>query len=139
MIFFLQSLLLCCEINTETLDPHVTIISLTILSPERPELVLPIPLVPNAKGYAFALKDGSKYSLKFTFTVSNNIVSGLKLTQTVWKSGVKGKTYKLYFHLLQRNDPDIHFVRQCLLQVYDVDVYGSIYLAIYYDQWRPTK
>ncbi|ERN06781.1 hypothetical protein AMTR_s00005p00173830 [Amborella trichopoda] len=73
----------------ENLEPEVNILSLTILSPGRPDVLLPIPFVPNAKGYAFGLKDGSKYRLKFTFQVSNNIVSGLKYTNTVWKTGVR--------------------------------------------------
>ncbi|KAG9447466.1 hypothetical protein H6P81_013596 [Aristolochia fimbriata] len=70
-------------------EPEVQIVSLTIITPERPDLVLPIPFSANDKGYAFALKDGSKYRLKFTFVVSNNIVSGLKYTNTVWKTGVR--------------------------------------------------
>ncbi|KAK1259249.1 Rho GDP-dissociation inhibitor 1 [Acorus gramineus] len=73
----------------ENAEPEVKIQSLTIISPDRPDLVLPIPFVPNAKGYAFGLKDGSRYRLKFSFIVSNNIVSGLKYTNTVWKTGVR--------------------------------------------------
>lgn len=76
---------------TENLDPVVKIQSLTIITPNRPDLVLSIPFVPNAKGYAFSLKDGSRYRLKFSFTVSNNIVSGLRYTNTVWKTGVRGR------------------------------------------------
>jgi Rho GDP-dissociation inhibitor len=68
----------------------VKILNLTILSPGRPDLVLPIPFQPDEKGYAFALKDGSTYSFRFSFNVSNNIVSGLKYTNTVWKTGVRG-------------------------------------------------
>ncbi|OVA16217.1 RHO protein GDP dissociation inhibitor [Macleaya cordata] len=79
----------------ETLEPDVQILSLTILSPDRPDLVLPIPFEPNAKGYAFSLKDGSRYHLKFSFRVSNNIVSGLKYTNTVWKTGVRVENTKL--------------------------------------------
>ncbi|RZC63316.1 hypothetical protein C5167_025070 [Papaver somniferum] len=79
----------------ETLEPQVEILSLTILSPGRPELVLPIPFEPNAKGYAFCLKDGSLYHLKFSFKVSNNIVSGLKYTNTVWKTGVRVENTKV--------------------------------------------
>lgn len=73
----------------ENPDPQVEITSLTIVTPNRPDVVLPFPLTPNSKGYAFALKDGSRYRLKFTFIVSNNIVSGLKYTNTVWKTGIK--------------------------------------------------
>lgn len=75
---------------SETVEPEVTILNLTILTPGRPDLVLPIPFVPDDKGYAFALKDGSTYSFRFSFTVSNNIVSGLKYTHTIWKTGVRG-------------------------------------------------
>ncbi|THU52311.1 hypothetical protein C4D60_Mb10t02670 [Musa balbisiana] len=76
----------------EVLEPDVKIQDLTILTPDRPDLVLPIPFVPDAKGFAFALKDGSHYRLRFSFTVSDNIVSGLMYTNTVWKSGMRGTT-----------------------------------------------
>ncbi|KAJ1264423.1 hypothetical protein BS78_09G262100 [Paspalum vaginatum] len=59
------------------------------------DLVLPIPLVPDDKGYAFALKDGSTYSFRFSFIVSNNIVSGLRYTHTVWKTGVRVENQKV--------------------------------------------
>lgn len=77
--------------DTDTSEPEVNISSLTIITPDRPDMVIPVPFVPNSKGYAFTLKDGSRYRLKFTFNVSNNIVSGLRYTNTVWKTGVKGK------------------------------------------------
>ncbi|KAA0059151.1 hypothetical protein IC582_000530 [Cucumis melo] len=73
----------------ETLEPEVKILSLSIVSPERPDLVLPIPEDGNPKGLWFTLKEGSRYSLKFSFQVTNNIVAGLKYTNTVWKTGVK--------------------------------------------------
>nr|DAD24226.1 TPA_asm: hypothetical protein HUJ06_025689 [Nelumbo nucifera] len=73
----------------ENAEPEVKILSLTILSPGRPDLVLPIPFASNSKGCAFVLKDGSRYRLKFSFIVSNNIVSGLKYRNTVWKTGVR--------------------------------------------------
>ncbi|KAJ4893136.1 Rho GDP-dissociation inhibitor 1 [Raphanus sativus] len=73
----------------ETLDPEVKIISLAILSPGRPDIVLMVPENGNPKGMWFTLKEGSKYNLKFTFHVNNNIVSGLRYTNTVWKTGVK--------------------------------------------------
>lgn len=76
----------------ETLDPEVRILSLAILSPGRPDIVLLVPANGNPKGMWFTLKEGSKYNLKFTFQVNNNIVSGLRYTNTVWKTGVKGKT-----------------------------------------------
>ena len=67
------------------------IISLSIISPGRDDIVLPIPEGGKPKGLWFTLKEGSSYHLRFTFEVSNNIVSGLKYTNTVWKTGVKGK------------------------------------------------
>lgn len=73
----------------ETLDPEVRILSLAILSPGRPDIVLLVPENGNPKGMWFTLKEGSKYNLKFTFQVNNNIVSGLRYTNTVWKTGVK--------------------------------------------------
>ncbi|XP_008643852.1 rho GDP-dissociation inhibitor 1 isoform X2 [Zea mays] len=77
------------NIHTETLEPDVKIMSLSILSPGRPDIVLPLPVEPNGKGVWFTLKEGSPYRLKFTFSVSNNIVSGLRYTNTVWKTGLK--------------------------------------------------
>jgi Rho GDP-dissociation inhibitor len=77
-------------LDAETAEPEVEVLDLTILSPGRPDLVLPIPFQSDEKGYAFALKDGSPYSFRFSFIVSNNIVSGLKYTNTVWKTGVRG-------------------------------------------------
>ncbi|CAN1156082.1 Rho GDP-dissociation inhibitor 1 [Linum perenne] len=73
----------------ETLDPEVKILSLSIVSPDRADIVLSIPEDGKPKGSWFTLKEGSPYKLKFAFHVSNNIVSGLKYTNTVWKTGVK--------------------------------------------------
>ncbi|XP_043688776.1 rho GDP-dissociation inhibitor 1-like [Telopea speciosissima] len=86
-----EQLLGSVDLNSvgETLEPDVKILSLSILSPDRPELLLRIPEAGNPKGLWFTLKEGSRYSLKFSFKVSNNIVSGLKYTNTVWKTGVK--------------------------------------------------
>jgi len=84
--------------GAETAEPEVKVLDLTILSPGRPDLVLPIPFQADEKGYAFALKDGSPYSFRFSFIVSNNIVSGLKYTNTVWKTGVRGEDTKNIMH-----------------------------------------
>lgn len=69
--------------------------SLAIKTAGRPDIVLPVPQSGNPKGSWFTLKEGSRYSLEFTFQVSNNIVSGLRYTHTVWKTGVKGKPLSL--------------------------------------------
>uniref|UniRef100_A0A2P2ILK0 Rho GDP-dissociation inhibitor 1-like n=1 Tax=Rhizophora mucronata TaxID=61149 RepID=A0A2P2ILK0_RHIMU len=73
----------------ETLDPEVKFLSLFIISPGRPDIVLSIPVDGKPQGLWFTLKEGSPYNLKFSFTVRNNIVSGLKYTNTVWKTGLK--------------------------------------------------
>ncbi|GAV74608.1 LOW QUALITY PROTEIN: Rho_GDI domain-containing protein, partial [Cephalotus follicularis] len=72
----------------KTLDPEVNILSLSFFSPGRPNIFLSIPGNGKPKGLWFTLKEGIHYSLKFSFQVSNNIVSGLKYTNTVWKTGV---------------------------------------------------
>ncbi|GFY90657.1 immunoglobulin E-set superfamily protein [Actinidia rufa] len=86
-----EQLLGSVDINSigETLEPEVKILSLAIKSSGRPDIFLPVPESGNPKGLWFTLKEGSRYSLKFAFQVSNNIVSGLKYTNTVWKTGVK--------------------------------------------------
>ncbi|KAL6999954.1 Rab GDP dissociation inhibitor alpha [Sarracenia purpurea var. burkii] len=86
-----EQLLGSVDVNNvgETLEPEVKILSLSILSPNRPGIVLPIPEDGNPKGLWFTLKEGSQYNLRFSFQVSNNIVSGLKYTNTVWKTGLK--------------------------------------------------
>lgn len=66
------------------------ILSLSIISPGRPDIVLSVPEDGNPKGSWFTLKEGSHYNLMFSFQVNKNIVSGLKYTNTVWKTGVKG-------------------------------------------------
>ncbi|KAE8685913.1 Rho GDP-dissociation inhibitor 1 [Hibiscus syriacus] len=73
----------------ETLDPEVKFISVAIVSRERPDIVLSIPEDGNPQGLWFTLKEGSHYRLKFSFQVGNNTVSGLRYTNTVWKSGLR--------------------------------------------------
>ncbi|CAD6336812.1 unnamed protein product [Miscanthus lutarioriparius] len=74
----------------ETLEPDVKITSLSILSPGRPDMLLPLPAEPkSSKEPWFTLKEGSAYRLKFTFSVADNIVSGLRYTNTVWKAGIR--------------------------------------------------
>lgn len=79
------------SIIAESADPEVKIISLSIISPGRPAIVLPIPEDGKPKGPWFTLKEGSIYSLRFSFQVSNNIVVGFRYTNNVWKTGVKGE------------------------------------------------
>ncbi|CAA3001302.1 rho GDP-dissociation inhibitor 1-like [Olea europaea subsp. europaea] len=86
-----EQLLGSVDVNSvgETLDPEVKILSLAIKSQGRNDIFLIIPETGNPKGLWFTLKEGSRYSLKFTFQVSNNIVSDLKYRNTVWKTGIK--------------------------------------------------
>ncbi|KAF3456994.1 hypothetical protein FNV43_RR01651 [Rhamnella rubrinervis] len=80
----------------ESKEPEVKILSLTIQCPGRKDVVLPIPFQNNPKKTSlFSLKEGSKYHLKFNFTVSNNIVLGLRYTNTVWKTGLKVDSTKI--------------------------------------------
>lgn len=83
---------ICLLRIVEVLEPDVKVLTLAIKSPGRPDIVLPIPESAKPKGLWFSLKEGSLYSLKFTFQVRNNIVSGFKYTNTVWKTGVKGNS-----------------------------------------------
>ncbi|KAH0681158.1 hypothetical protein KY284_022243 [Solanum tuberosum] len=91
-----EQLLGSVDINAvgESLDPEVKILSLEIKSPGRADIVLPIPEDGKPKSPWFVLKEGSKYHLKFTFQVNNNIVTGLKYTNTVWKTGIKVDSMK---------------------------------------------
>lgn len=73
----------------EALEPEVKILSLSILSPDRPDIFLLIPEDGKPKSPWFTLKEGSRYKLRFTFQVHHNIVLGLKYTNTVWKTGMK--------------------------------------------------
>ncbi|CAB4263080.1 unnamed protein product [Prunus armeniaca] len=73
----------------ESKEPEVKVLSLTIMCRGRPDIVLPIPFTNKPKSSLFTLKDGCHIRMRFTFTVSKNIVSGLKYTNTVWKTGVR--------------------------------------------------
>ncbi|AES71805.1 putative Rho protein GDP-dissociation inhibitor [Medicago truncatula] len=86
-----EQLLGSVDVNNigEILEPEVNFTSLSIISPGRDDIVLPIPEDGKPQGLWFTLKEGSPYRLKFNFVVSNNIVSGLKYTNTVWKTAVK--------------------------------------------------
>ncbi|KAL2459802.1 Rho GDP-dissociation inhibitor 1 [Forsythia ovata] len=67
----------------------VRVLSLTIICPGRPEIVLSHPFVSTPKSSLFTLKEGTKYQLKFSFMVYNNVVSGLQYMNTLWKSGIR--------------------------------------------------
>ncbi|XP_058218830.1 rho GDP-dissociation inhibitor 1-like [Rhododendron vialii] len=89
LIIFFTVLQFSFCFSIETLEPDVKILSLTILCPGRPDIVLQIPEDGDPKGVWFTLKEGTHYHLRFSIKVSNNIVSGLRYTNTVWKTGLK--------------------------------------------------
>eukprot|EP00250_Pteridium_aquilinum_P016987 c23396_g1_i1 orf=394-1191(-) len=70
-------------------DPEVKVLSLSILSPGRQDIVINLPSSYSYKNHLFTLKEGSLYSLKFAFSVRRNIVSGLTYVHTVWKNGIR--------------------------------------------------
>lgn len=94
------SLLICSLLHScfllEIEEPDVKILSLAIVAADRPDIVLEIPESGHPKGLWFTLKEGSKYNLRFSIKVSNNIVCGLKYTNTVWKKGLKGTLFWHY-------------------------------------------
>lgn len=129
----------------ENPDPEVKFLDLTIVTPDRPDLVLPIPFVPDEKGYAFALKDGSRYRFKFSFTVSNNIVSGLRYTNTVWKTAIRVENTKVMlgtfspqkepytYELEEETTPSGIFARgSYFVRTKFVDDDGKVYLNMSY-------
>ncbi|KAK7319019.1 hypothetical protein RJT34_03728 [Clitoria ternatea] len=86
-----EQLLGCIDMSAvgENKEPEVKIVNLTIICPGRPDLILSIPFTTDSKKSLFTLKEGSQYRLQFSFTVSNNIVSGLKYSNVVWKTGIR--------------------------------------------------
>ncbi|XP_038877932.1 rho GDP-dissociation inhibitor 1-like [Benincasa hispida] len=87
-----EQLLGCVDLSAigESKEAEVKILSLTIQCPGREDLVLPLPFTKTSKNSSlFTLKEGSRYRLRFSFVVAGNIVSGLKYTNTIWKSGVR--------------------------------------------------
>ena len=74
--------------------PEVKILRLNIYSPDRADVVLPIPFpCTSSKDTLFTLKEGSKYRITFHFSVSQDIVKNLSSVYSVWKAGVRGKLY----------------------------------------------
>ncbi|KAJ8449698.1 hypothetical protein Cgig2_001354 [Carnegiea gigantea] len=66
---------------SESKEGEVKVLSMSILSPGRTDVVLAIPFpTTTSKATLFTLKEGSKYRTIFHFTVSNDIVHGLCYT-----------------------------------------------------------
>ncbi|KVH99163.1 Immunoglobulin E-set [Cynara cardunculus var. scolymus] len=64
-----EQLLGSVDVNAvaEIEEPDVKIISLAIVTADRPDIVLEIPESGNPKGRWFTLKEGSRYNLRFSF------------------------------------------------------------------------
>lgn len=94
----------------ESKEAEVKIQSLTIQCPGRADLVLPLPFTKTSKSNSlFAIKEGSRYRLRFSFVVVGNIVSGLKYTNTVWKTGVRvDHTKKMLGTFSPQKDPYVY-------------------------------
>jgi Rho GDP-dissociation inhibitor len=73
------------------LEPEVKFHSIGIISDDIGEINTPLPVDESQSGHPlFALREGSRYQLKLTFSVLHNIVSGLAYSNTVWKGGIQG-------------------------------------------------
>lgn len=68
----------------------VQMVGISIVCPGRPEIELTQPFISSPKAYLFTLKEGTKYSLIFSFIISNRLVSDLKYENTLWKAGIRG-------------------------------------------------
>ncbi|KAK3432179.1 hypothetical protein EUGRSUZ_E03927 [Eucalyptus grandis] len=132
-----EQLLGSVDLNSvgETLEADVKILSLAIRSPGRSDIVLSVPENGKPKGLWFTLKEGSRYSLKFTFQVSNNIVSGLKYTNTVWKTGVKvDSTKEMLGTFSPQSEPYTHEMHEETTPsgIFFIDDDNKCYLEINY-------
>ncbi|KAJ6687236.1 RHO GDP-DISSOCIATION INHIBITOR [Salix purpurea] len=86
-----EKLLGCVESDLNgQLEPEVKFHSIGIISDDIGEKNTPLPVDESQSGRPlFALREGSRYQLKLTFSVLHNIVSGLAYSNTVWKGGVQ--------------------------------------------------
>ncbi|KAL8486932.1 hypothetical protein ACS0TY_023113 [Phlomoides rotata] len=64
-------------------------VGISIKCPGRAEIELSQPFISSPKVYLFTLKEGTRYSLNFSFIVSNKPVSDLKYDNTLWKAGIR--------------------------------------------------
>ncbi|KAF9606906.1 hypothetical protein IFM89_029505 [Coptis chinensis] len=86
-----EKLLGCVEEDlNDQMEPEVKFHSIGIISDDCGETTTQLPVNRSqSSGVLFTLKEGSDYRLKLTFTVQQNIVSGLRYSNTVWKGGLK--------------------------------------------------
>jgi len=94
-------------------EPEVSVMSLGVISKGRPDSHFPLPLGTNSRGYTFSLKEGSTVSLKYIFTVRNNIVSGLTCINTVWKAGFQvDQTRDMMGTFGPQQEPYVHIAEE---------------------------
>ncbi|XP_031379107.1 rho GDP-dissociation inhibitor 1-like isoform X1 [Punica granatum] len=90
-------------------ESEVQILSLAIQCSGRSDLILPIPILSSnytSKRTLFVLKEGCRCRTKFSFNVLNNVVSGLRYTYAVWKTGVRvGNTKIMVGTFSPRKEP----------------------------------
>ncbi|KAH6778190.1 hypothetical protein C2S52_006284 [Perilla frutescens var. hirtella] len=70
-------------------EEGVEMVGISIICRGRPEILLSEEFISSSKTCLFTLKEGTDYRLKFSFIVSNNVVSGLKYVNTLWKAGIR--------------------------------------------------
>ncbi|CAN4104610.1 unnamed protein product [Withania somnifera] len=93
----------------KVLEPELHEPRLYINCPGRSDLVLSEPFFSTPKDCLFTLKEASTYKLKFSFIISNNVVSGLKYINTTWKAGVRvDKTQVMLGTFDPRKEPYVH-------------------------------
>jgi Rho GDP-dissociation inhibitor len=94
-------------------EPEVNVLSLGVISKDRPDSDFPLPLGTNSRGYTFSLKEGSTVALKYVFTVRNNIVSGLTCVNTVWKAGFQvDQTRDMMGTFAPQQEPYVHIAEE---------------------------
>jgi len=110
-----EQLLGCIDYNfiEEKMEPEVTFLYLGIVPYGHEEISLSLPLQKSASDIAFTLKEGCKYSLKFTFMVRHNIVSGLVYESRVWKSGLPvDQTHCMLGTFSPQREPYVHVLEE---------------------------
>ncbi|CAL9162354.1 unnamed protein product, partial [Musa hybrid cultivar] len=102
-----------CFISAGKVEPEVTFHSIGVVSEGFANLITSLPVAKNQSQILFTLKEGSKYRLRFTFTVRHNIVSGLTYSNVVWKRGIKVDQIKgMLGTFAPRRDPYEHLLEE---------------------------
>ncbi|KAL2651238.1 hypothetical protein R1flu_019366 [Riccia fluitans] len=98
------------DVNVE---PEVKFLTIGMIQPGQEDVTLTLPLTSTRGVPTFVLKENSLYSLKFTFTVQHNLVSGLTYKNKVWKSGILvDKTSVMIGTFAPRKEPYTHVMEE---------------------------